>query len=1616
MAETYRGLTIRIGGDATSLQKALQSVTGSIKATESQLRRMKQALNMDPGNTDAVATNLRLVGQRAVESQRRLRELKRALEDVSGQKVDLFGGTKSVQTVRELANATEDANQRAADAKRNYAAVCEELAKLYAPIDRAARRMDEFGDDFKTSDLVRSMGLDGAIDRLREFGLITDDTEDAMRRLNAVYHEAFDENEVAKAVAKMSDLEVEISKADAEAKSLANRFSELSRASHGVDFGEGLDDQLRRVDAAAEDVNAELRRLDAAVKLDDGNVEALALKMRDMSEASQLAERRVELLQQKLSRMNAAGIGNLSDETEDAALAAQRAADAYDEASAAVTKLKGDISELAARQSLLEAHDDKGSDEYRELGEQIQAAKRQLDLLIDKQREAKATVDTANQVGEYRELQTQIAETRAQQTKLNDEMREMSRFSGVTQGSLVSLGMSLSTTVTPAITAMGYGMVDAANTIDAAYRDMRKTVNGTEEDFEELRQAAIEFSSTNVTSADQILSIQAIGGELGVATEDLKTFAETVSNLDVATDLNAEEAATSLGQLSNIISDLTGDKFPNFADALVRLGNNGASTESAIADVASRIGAMGSIVGMTTPEILAWASTIASTGQGSEAAGTAISRTMSDIETAVANGGDALDAFAEIAGVSAEEFARAWTDTPSAAMQDFIEGLVRVEDGGGSAITTLDELGITAVRQVQSIQGLMQMIEGLDDNLAMSRDAWNGVSDEWGAAGDAAREAERKAEGFSGSLSRLQNMAQNVGSELGESLAPVLDEVTDFLGDLYDGFVQMDDGTKRAIVGVGALIAALGPMLLLGKGIHEFFGGFADGIKRLRTAKEAASAVGDLASVVGSKAVSAFGDFAPAIEGVTTLLGSPFAKAAGVVAVGAVGALVAAFLHEQEEARKTKRATEDLAKACSVAREGMYDAAESTETYTERIFDAREGTSDMRDDLIKLADSFDEINRQASIDLNGLRRAESAVSDFYGRTDLTAQEVGEFKSAISELNDLCGTNYEVVRDAGGAYYVMEDGARKAKDEIYQLIDAQRAQVVADAQNKKLSEYYESQLEHLETYNQTSQDYVKALQDQEAARQSYIDKFGVDPTEGIQKGIGVGSEEAKDWGIAADAAANLNTQLEEQRGYVEQDQRNIDKLNASIGNLEAVADGAYDGIQALVMSRLNEAFAGDTDVMLDFAEALDEAGFSTKYLSELSDTQLTDLANAWQATGGDIEESMRLAGLAVTENVTAMTDSLREMSSSELTGLLSDLGMDVDEFAQALDRAGVKSDELSEVASEDFAAMAASCGGDIDKLAFMIQNYNATPIADKDGNINVSGEEVLLYANGQIYTWNGQYLKDQNGNIVVQGAPELHDANGEVYTWNSAGQLQDQHGNILINATELYDTNEEIYEFDGLNLYKDGQVVVDQLELTDAYDNCVKLTGYDLHLEGEVNVDYSEVRNAITAVDSLLSRNGRSMTVHVNTVSTTTNRVVEERVQAAPQSLAAPVAYQRMRSMAASSMSVPMSVPLETSLAASPLSRVRTSGLQDVARALADDPSSFSTTARRLVESSETARRGRASREVERKVGSVGTYVDKVEVNQKVVSADEDIYVRAPAAARSTARILGRLGR
>ena len=1491
VAETYKGLTIRLGGDSSGLQQALKAISSSVATTESQLRKLKQALKLDPGNTEALTKSLDLMGNKAIETQRRVQTLKKQIDQLGSEKVQLLGGKQSADTVRQLADATEDASARAAEARRNYNQITTELAEFYKPINDAVnatknldvqagtalaevkRLGDEYraltGKDFNAGSFISdSKDADQAIQQLRELGLITDDQVGKLTSLRESFRNAFNENQVAQAVSKLDQMGTSLIKAEAEAKNVTKRFSEMSRAAMMSKYGEGVEDQLKHIENAANSVEAELKQLDDALALDPNNVELTAAKIRDLQEASNIAQSRVETLNEKLRRLQSDGAEELANDMLDVRMEVEKTSQAYDEATAAVKKMEAELRDAEVKLKNLKSSSEGLDDGYEEAKQDVDRLTSALEELRAEQKRTETAFKNANMAQEFVETRNAVNKAEAELNGYNQKLRQMGKFTGVTAGSLTSLGMSLSTSVTPTLIAAGWGIVQSAQDIDAAYRDMRKTVNGTEEDFESLRQAAIDFSTTNVTSADQMLSIQAIGGELGVATEDLQKFAETVSNMDVATDLNAEDAATALGQLGNIMH-MTGEEFGPFSDALVRLGNNGASTESQIIDIAKRIGSMASIVDMSTPDVLAWASSIASTGQNAEAAGTAVSNTMSAIETAVAGGGDKLKAFADVARMSAEDFANAWNENPTVALRSFIEGLVAIEEAGGSADATLVDLKITAVRQKQAIMGLMQTIGGLDKNLEMSRDAWAGVSDEWGEAGDAAREAERKAEGFSGAVSRLQNIAQATGAELGESLVPIINGVADVLGELFDQFSKMDDGTKQAIVGIGAFVAALGPMILLGKGIGEFFGGIGDGLTKLATV---AKATGQVKSLSG-----AFTLLSSSASSLGTVLQGGLVAVGITAAIGGIAALVSAYKDWQEYQDNVKESTKGLS---DVVNDSL-DLDSYSETISNVGDNAQEAAMSI-DELVesnaKHVQAMRETTETAQAQITELNTAQEIINRYAGQSDLTADAQGRLQWALELVNDQFGLSITQADVAADKYKDQDGNVRNLTDSLNKLIEAKKQEARVNALSENLTDAYSTLRDSVRTEKKEREEYNEAL---ESLLQKYPnateESLLADPFSGLQKM----KDEADTASRVADESRNAVKAIETEFGYA----------SAAISEF---AD-EYSQLGSKMDAYSFESFSADLEAngnsITGLADDLRSLGADVDKFVTLNEDDLSRVASAYDGTAASIVDvldelgiGMDEAGRKAADAAKDIQDSLSEMFGGRLSTKLSDLGYDLSDLSQKFADAGITSNMLRGKIVGDFDAILAMAGDDINKLIYLIQNYDQTPIADKNGNINVSGEEILLYANGQIYTWNGQDLKDQNGNIVIQGAPELHDANGEVYTWNSSGQLESKSGNILVDATQLWDTNNEIYEFDGLNLYKEGKVVVDDLELTDAYDNSVKLTGYDLTLNGAVNCNYDDVINAIGYVDDLLSRNGKSATVTVNaqykTYETTYRRSVD----------------------------------------------------------------------------------------------------------------------------------------
>ena len=1083
MADAYRGLTIQIGGDTTKLSAALRAAKKAATETQAQLRLVSKAARFDPENVTLAANKLKLMGNVAEDLGAKLRTSKEGLRQLGNTKMD-----GAVKSIKQVASETENAALAAQHAHDRYNKVDAMLERLNTTLNKQAK----FAGADKDFD-VRKMGADEAIAALKELNAITIDQADELRYLKALWHEAFDDKAIKDKVAEFKKLSNEVDATEAEIKKLSSDMASLSEPT-GISKGfSSLDKQLAQVDAQAKYLSSDLEKCEAALRLDPSNMDAARRKMADLGASADLAEQKAALLKKKLDGYESSGISAAASEMGDLTKAAVEANAAYAESLSALKTMQGRLSQLKAEQQNMSDDPKTTSAQYEALSSEIAECESQVRQLKAAEESAASARETANAKKEYAELAQEIQQAESQAKHLASSMERASSPSNWTH--MKTLGMTLSAVLTPAMERFGSYALQSATDIDTAYRNMRKTVQGSEGDFQKLKQSALEFSSVNFASADQILAFQAIGGELGVATESLDTFAQTASNLDIATDLDAETAATALGQLDNILGDLNESTMPNFADSLVRLGNNGASTESQILDIATRIGSMASIVGMATPDMLALSSTIASTGQNAEAAGTAISKTMSFMETAVAAGGSTLSEIAATANMSADQFAAAWEKRPLEAITAFIKGLNQLEENGGSADLRLQELGITAVRQKQAIEGLMQTVKSqngelsvMDANAQMAADAWNGLSDQWGAAGDAAREAEAKNEGFAGSVQRLKNTAQNAASEIADSLAPAMDDIADAAADLYDDFSQASDGTKQFVAAAGVLAAGLGPGLSV---IATMGTGLSDVYKKLKNGKKAFSQLTkgvDAARMVLGPMASQADVAALATEGLTLKMkaanvGANLMKtgllglkvAAVTLAVAGIGVLVA---KQMEMERHQQLVNDALTSAESIV--GGAGASYKS---------AASGIDTMRYASEETLRSLKGLNDQLKSDMDEMAANEGTLDSYVdtieelgNKGNLTAYEQEKLKLAVEGYNSITGDSVGITDAQTGAL-------SRSTDEIRRNAEAWKERAKAEAYAEYAKEYAKEQAdaemklaEAKDQLAQAQRDYNKAVTD------------------------------------------------------------------------------------------------------------------------------------------------------------------------------------------------------------------------------------------------------------------------------------------------------------------------------------------------------------------------------------------------------------------------------------------------------------------------------------------------------------------------------------------------------
>lgn len=769
---------------------------------------------------------------------------------------------------------------------------------------------------------------------------------------------------------------------------------------------------------------------------------------------------------------------------------------------------------------------------------------------------------------------------------------------------LQSVGSFATKAITVPMLAAGAASVAAAVNIDTSLTNVRKTVDGTEQDYQNLKQAAIEFSKTNAVSASQILDIQALGAQLGFSLSELQEFGEVVSGLEIATNMSADQAAEELAHFANI-TGMAHDEIRNYGSAIVDLGNNFATTESDISAMAIRIASAGSQAGMTQAEILGLATALSSVGIEAEAGGTAISQIMIKISNDVAKNSDNLQTWAETAGMSADQFAEAWRTSPVEALSSVLAGMNDATQESGKLNLILEELGITGIRQGDTLRRLAGAYD-------LTTDAVKTASRAWQEGTALQKEVDNRNESLAAKFEMLKNRLSAIGESIGGPLAEALLNVLNAAEPLFvaiergaKAFNEMSKEQQGLALAAAGLAAAFGPALsITGKVVGSF--------QEMGKAGSVVSSGLDLMTSGFSKLIGAIG-------------AGPFAAIAATLAVlGALmPAVISGFQEAATNAENLSDATESAGKATDAYKAAFDSAKGSAEGYAQSLDKV---SLNMKDIIKRDADmkrSITESFANAGKD-SGLVEYYEEVIDRLANSGRTLSEVeqGELSNAVSGLNDILGTNIQIVDGVTGAL----DTSTAA---IHRYADAWQAAALAEVAANANKAIMEEKFNLTKELKAAEEERTQAVQRLKEAEEAGItgDRY----TEIAQEAGAAGEKVDQLNGMIADCDAQM-----EENNKIAAEMQN--QLAATAESLKQSAEGADVWKEALQT-------LGDRST--EFFDNLSETQISMEDFLGLSPEQIASIVSSYDGTVESITNALDGMSIVAAEKSQEAVDNFTE---------------------------------------------------------------------------------------------------------------------------------------------------------------------------------------------------------------------------------------------------------------------------------------------------------------------------------------------------------------------------------
>ena len=597
--------------------------------------------------------------------------------------------------------------------------------------------------------------------------------------------------------------------------------------------------------------------------------------------------------------------------------------------------------------------------------------------------------------------------------------------------------------------ATGTAMIASAKTaidFEEAFTGVEKTVDGTVEQMEELKQGIRDMAKEIPSSTTEISAVAEAAGQLGIHTEDILSFTRVMIDLGNSTNLSAEEAASALAKFANV-TKMSAKDYDKLGATIVALGNNFATTEKDIVEMATRLAATGELAGLSQSQILSLATAMSSVGIEAEAGGSAMSKLLKKIQLATELGGDDLQQFAKVAGMSVEDFKKAYEKDAVKALSAFIGGLNDTKRNGKSAIAILNDMGLTEVRLSNTVLSLANASDVMNKAVNLGNEAWEDNT-------ALTNEANKRYDTLKSKITIAINKVKDLAITFGNKMMPTLEKVIDKIGSLTEWVANLNDGQVETILKISAVITAIGPLLTIFGKITSTLGGAVKGIGTFT------QAIGVIKGTVTTTST--------AVNGLAKVFS--FINPTTIALTALVGVIAGLKISTENAVKETKAFDEEMNKQKQALEEYNKKIDETTNANLAQI----NSTSKLKEELKTLVDENGKVKK-----------------GYEGRVSFI----------LNQLNEALGTEYKLNGN-------IVEGYQKLQTEIDKTIKKKKAETILNGEEEKYKNAIENQTKAVEDLKKAHENLGMSVEEAKAKLQKlkeekiWIDENGEERYESI----------------------------------------------------------------------------------------------------------------------------------------------------------------------------------------------------------------------------------------------------------------------------------------------------------------------------------------------------------------------------------------------------------------------------------------------------------------------------------------------------------------------------------